>query len=235
MSTWLFTSTARRRIRILASGLLILAFGTSVISISIYYSGESRALRRINALGGHAGTSDMSAVLQKFPPGTPLGKVIARFQFRPRVTDIDLRETAATDADIASLARCLPHLYALDVSSTSITDASFAKLALLKNLTVLHAGSTALTGRGISSLGKCPTLAALDLSGTEIDDAALAELAQLPQLQRLVLDGTSISDVGLAHLIQAGNLRILIVSNTDVTWAGVENFEKANSTCRVLR
>lgn len=105
-----------------------------------------------------------------------------------------------TETEMARLEPLAQHIRWLDVSGTGITDAGFAHMAAMTNLTRLHAERTA------------------------ISDAALKWLTGLKNLEYLNLYGTGVSDAGLKHLEALPKLRNLFLWQTRVTPAAAKQF-----------
>ncbi len=110
------------------------------------------------------------------------------------------REPTADDGRVEDLAPLAPHVLWLTVADTAISDAAFAAIARMPNLTRLDASRTAVTDRGIQSLAALAQLESLNLYGTRITDAALAPLGALPRLRRLYLWQTAVTPAGIERL-----------------------------------
>jgi internalin A len=123
---------------------------------------------------------------------------------------INLRETRATDSDLAIL-QAMIEIERLNLANLPVTDTG---LAQLKGLT--H-------------------LAALDLSGTKVTDTGLIHLKELTHLQFLYLRDTRITDAGLRRLIGLSDLRELFVDGTNVTDAGVADLNRKLQKLMVFR
>ena len=110
------------------------------------------------------------------------------------------REPPADDGRIAGLAPLAPHVLWLTVADTAITDAAFATVARMPNLTRLDVSRTAATDGGIQALAPLAHLESLNLYGTRITDAGLPPLATLPRLRRVYLWQTAVTPTGVERL-----------------------------------
>ena len=173
-------------------GLAVLLLLTMIVSTKIGLSQyrQQTAIAEIERLGGVVS-------LQNGGPDW-LRRIVGNktMRFFDGVYLVNLRETQATDSDLATL-QAMTEIERLNLASVPVTDTG---LAHLKGLT--H-------------------LAALDLSGTKVTDTGLIHLRELTHLQYLYLGGTRVTDAGLRHLIGLSDLRQLFVDGTNVTDAGV--------------
>jgi len=103
------------------------------------------------------------------------------------------RAEPAGDAEIALLAPVAEQVYALNLADSKPTDAGFATLAALKNLSVLHLERSSVTDAGLAHMAGLANLQYLNLFGTGITDEGLKHLANLKHLQRLYLWQTKAS------------------------------------------
>lgn len=113
-----------------------------------------------------------------------------------------------TDDDLEFLKHA-PHLPALDLSGTQITDGAMKHVAMLKDLKTLL------------------------IYNTQITDDGVAQLKGLTKLQVLDLRNTHISDHGLQHLMQIASLEYLYLTGTDVTPDAVITFQLERPHCQV--
>ena len=110
------------------------------------------------------------------------------------------REPPADDGRVDSLAPIAPHVLWLTVADTAISDAAFATIARMPNLTRLDVSRTAVTDRGLQALAPLGQLESLNLYGTRVTDAALTPLAALPRLRRVYLWETAVTPAGVERL-----------------------------------
>jgi uncharacterized membrane protein len=129
------------------------------------------------------------------------------------------RQAPDDDGRVASLAALAPHVLWLTVADTAITDAAFATVARMPNLTRLDASRTAATDRGIQALAPLAHLESLNLYGTRITDTALPPLASLPRLRRVYLWQTAVTPAGVERL-RAAAPKLEIVLGDDEAPAG---------------
>jgi uncharacterized membrane protein len=109
-------------------------------------------------------------------------------------------EPPADDGRVASLASIAPHVLWLTIADTAISDAAFATIAKMPNLTRLDASRTGVTDQGIAALAPLAQLESLNLYGTRITDAALTPLASLPRLRRVYVWNTAVTPAGVERL-----------------------------------
>ena len=115
------------------------------------------------------------------------------------VIEIALGGTAASDADLACLAR-FPELETLSLFDSSIGDAGIAELKPLANLRTLYLGRTKITDAGLDALAGMQRLKTLGLSDTRVTDAGLLRLTGLNQLASVNLRRTPTTDPGVRKL-----------------------------------
>jgi mono/diheme cytochrome c family protein len=103
------------------------------------------------------------------------------------------RGEPAGDAQIALLSGVAEQVYALNLADAKASDAGWAPLAELKNLSALHLERSAINDAGLPHLAGLANLNYLNLYGTGITDEGLKHLAGLKQLRRLYLWQTKAS------------------------------------------
>ena len=172
---------------------------------------ENKAMEVVARLGGKTKRGESL-------PGSP-------------VTTIDLtlenvRQTAATDQDLAAFAK-LVELEQLLIGYNQITDAGLVHLSGLTRLHMLYLSDLRITDAGLASLKGLTQLEVLGLGNTGITDAGLVHLKNMTKLQNLSLNRTKISDAGLQHLRDFKNLKELNLLDTKVTPAGVQSLQQA--------
>jgi len=146
-------------------------------------------------------------------------------------TQLDLRGSAVTDADLQALGDSrFSGVTAVLLARTRVTDAGLAFIARLPRLAVLDLYGTAVTGTGLGRLGALP-LRELDITGTTADDAALAVLRGLP-LAALSAGATRVTGAGLAHLRGLPLVR-LDLSHTAVGDDGLVNLAGLSALARI--
>lgn len=133
-------------------------------------------------------------------------------------TQLDLRGTAATDADLVQLANPLfKNVTTVLLARTRITDSGLLHLKHLP-LIQLDLYYTKVTDEGLKHLDGLP-LRQLNLTGAAISDRGLPHLGGLP-LHGLILRNTRITDKGLIYL-QRLSLKFLDLSYTEITDNGL--------------
>lgn len=105
----------------------------------------------------------------------------------------------AGDADLA-LVKALPKVEQLDLRNTAITNAGLANIEGLATLTHLHLEGTAVTDEGLGHLKGLSALTYLNLYNTAVTDQGVAQLSDLKSLKRLYLWQTKVTDAGVAGL-----------------------------------
>ena len=120
----------------------------------------------------------------------------------------------------------LPHLKALNLGDTYITDDYMHYFAEIHQLDYLDVSGGEITGRGLAELQMLSQLKTLTLDRTLITDADLLHLTGLTNLEILGVSDTEISDIGLAHLTRLTQLRTLSLGNTNVTETGLAHLQK---------
>lgn len=113
--------------------------------------------------------------------------------------------TARAGAD--SLIRLLEPLQKqivwLKLDQASITDASLAAIAFMKNLTRLQLSNTPITDEGIAQLASLPRLQSLNLVGTKITAGGLVSLQKIKALKNIYLYQTNITAAEWPQLVKA--------------------------------
>lgn len=105
----------------------------------------------------------------------------------------------ATDEDLALVKR-LPKVQQLDLHNTAVTDAGLKDLAGMTALTQLHLNGTAVTDAGLEPLKDLAALEYLNLYGTAVTDAGLKNLEGLKKLKRVYLWQTKVTEGGAKSL-----------------------------------
>jgi hypothetical protein len=148
---------------------------------------------------------------------------------------LDLSSSKVTDAGLTELAG-LKSLKRLNLGDTKVTDAGLKELAGLKGLRELDLYDTAVTGTGLKDLAGLKSLRELFLGFTKVTDTGLKGLAAgFKNLQMLALNYTKVTDAGLKELAGLKSLQGLNLARTAVTDAGVEELEKALPGCRIVK
>ncbi len=165
-----------------------------------------------------------------------------------RLAALHLDGPGLTDTKLAAVCE-IGSLRSLVIERCHATDAGFAHLARLRNLTHLTLYDTPnLTDAGLArTLAEMPRLRSLDLTGFPrplpstirglarsqpglvalqlgdgpVTDADLAALGQLTQLEVVNLNGSAVTDAGVAHLAGLTKLRELHLNDVPITDVGL--------------
>lgn len=97
----------------------------------------------------------------------------------PKMTDDELKP-------LVPALQALPHLYALNLVSTDVTDKGVALLKPLAGLEVLHLHETRVTDKCIPALKAMPKLQSVVLSKTGITPAGVRQLRQAKPLMTII-------------------------------------------------
>lgn len=119
-----------------------------------------------------------------------------------QIIEVDLGETAATDAVLAHLVG-LDHVQEISLHQTKITSAGLVHLKNLTKIKRLFLSDTAVGDEGLAALGGLANLTTLGLSGTQVSDSGLSHLATLAQLESLFAISTQVTDAGAGELQKA--------------------------------
>ena len=120
----------------------------------------------------------------------------------PKVEQLDLRNTAITNAGLVNLdgMASLTHLH---LEGTGVTDEGLAHVKGLGNLTYLNLYNTAVTDKGIAHLPKLKKPLALYLAECKsVTDGSIKSLAQLSQSADLHIEltGSGVTEKGFLEL-----------------------------------
>ena len=105
----------------------------------------------------------------------------------------------AGDPELA-LIKALPKVEQLDLRNTAITNAGLANLEGLATLTHLHLEGTGVTDEGLAHLKGLTALTYLNLYNTAVTDAGVGQLVGLKKLKRLYLWQTKVTLAGVDGL-----------------------------------
>jgi uncharacterized membrane protein len=117
-------------------------------------------------------------------------------------TGVSLRKNL-TDELFVKLDPVLSKMVAVDLSATSVTDASIAKLAAAKDLRMVRLSETGITDASMDTLAKLTKLESVNLYGTKVTDAGVKKLAALPNLKRLYLWQTTVTPAAIEEIKKA--------------------------------
>ena len=135
---------------------------------------------------------------------------------------VSLRGAWITDSDLDVLAT-IPHLKALDLSQTHITDLGLERLKKLPDVTELNLYyAERVTDEGIAHLKGWKKLERLNLRGTKITDTALEHISGLISLVALDAGFAQITDSGLDRLTNLTHLRELAIGGNKLSDSGLQ-------------
>jgi uncharacterized membrane protein len=117
-------------------------------------------------------------------------------------TAVSLRKNL-TDELFEKLDPLLKKMVAIDLSATSVTDASIAKLAAATNLRMVRLSETGTTDASMDTLAKLQKLESVNLYGTKVTDVGVKKLTALPNLKRLYLWQTAVTPEAIAEIKKA--------------------------------
>lgn len=110
-------------------------------------------------------------------------------------TAVSLRDKF-TDEDLKALEPVADAIVSLDLSSTSITDASMPLIGKMNNLTVLKLPKTKVTDAAIETIASLDRLERLNLYGTAVTNDGVMPLGNLPDLMKVYLWETQVDEAG---------------------------------------
>jgi uncharacterized membrane protein len=148
-------------------------------------------------------SDDLRATVAKFSVDFPGGLTFeSQSTSNITFTGVSLRKNL-TDELFAKLTPVIPRMVAVDLSATSVTDASIAKLAAAKDLRMVRLSETGITDASMDTLAKLTKLESVNLYGTKITDAGVKKLTALPNLKRLYLWQTAVTPEAIAEIKKA--------------------------------
>ncbi len=226
----------RRLLRFSMRGLIVLvlligaALGWLVRSARI----QREAVAAIETAGGAVGYNWDSGTGRSIISGKPWAPewLVNLFgvDYFGHVTTVWLSE--ATDANSALVGR-FTRLERLAFDDSSLSDAGWAHLYGLTNLTSLNAAGPASSDDWLVHVKKFPRLSYLDVSSSGVTDRGLVHLKGLSNLSILILSDTRITDGGLAHVSGLTNLSELHLDNDQISDAGVVHLKRLTKLSRI--
>jgi len=217
-------SPPRSRRRIPASlrifvALVALLGITSVLWIVVPAGRQHLAILEIRRLGGHF------LAEQKSPKWLCDLLGDERMQFFAKVTQINLRNTSATDDSLRHFGT-FTELKSLYLDGTQITDAGLSRLQGLKQLNYLDLHNTPVTDAGLVHLTGMTDLSTLSLHGTAVTDQSIPVLTSFSKLRQLTL-GPDVTDMGVTQLTRLSRLQSLWLVRTSVTPEAIKALKTA--------
>lgn len=117
-------------------------------------------------------------------------------------TGVSMRKNL-TDELFAKLNSVIPKMVTVDLSASSITDASVALLATATDLRMIRLSETGITDAAIDTLVKLQKLESVNFYGTKVTDEGVKKLSALPNLKRLYLWQTDVTPAAIGELQKA--------------------------------
>lgn len=117
-------------------------------------------------------------------------------------TGVSMRKNL-TDEEFAKLNPVIPKLVTVDLSASSVSDASVALLAPAENLRMIRLSETAITDAALDTLAKLTKLESVNLYGTAVTDEGVKKLMALPNLKSLYLWQTAVTPAAIEELKKA--------------------------------
>lgn len=160
---------------------------------------EKTVMEKVSDLPSDDLRATVAQLSEEFPGGLTFeSQSTANLTF----TGVSLRKNL-TDELFAKLSPLIPNMVAIDLSSTSVTDASIALLAAAPDLRMVRLSETEITDASMDALSNLPKLESVNLYGTKVTDAGVKKLSSLPNLQRLYLWQTTVTPEAIAELKKA--------------------------------
>ncbi len=144
---------------------------------------------------------------------------------RGHITEVNLRDTAATNDDLIRVA-ALQHVSSVLLNDLPVSDDGIAILATSESpFANLDLRGCPIGNDSMALIKNMLSLKALRLNGvsgsTTVDDGGIVHLAGLTNLKVLVLDGLWVSEVGLEPLDKLVNLEELYMKSTTISDEGL--------------
>jgi len=143
--------------------------------------------------------ADIAMLAEDFPGGLTFE---SQSSSKLTFTGVSLRKNL-TDELFAKLGPVIPRLVSVDLSASSVTDASIALLAPAKDLKMVRLSETGITDASIDTLVKLKNLESINLYGTKVTDEGVRKLSALTSLKRLYLWQTAVTPAAIAELRKA--------------------------------
>lgn len=183
------------------------------------------AIRKVEALGGGVLCDDKVPMwVSEISPyaASLLGEV----------WDADFGGTQVDDQDVVCL-RALPHLRAISLRDTIITNATIQELTRFSKLNSLVLDGTKITDDALLDIAKMPRLQVLRMCNTRISDRGVRGLVLSSDLRHLYLNDTRITDLAIDSLAKLKMLEVLEVYDTDISYSGMLSLRYCLPKCSV--
>jgi uncharacterized membrane protein len=149
---------------------------------------------------GDTPSDELRAMVAKLGENFPGGLTFeSQSSSKLTFTGVSMR-ASLNDEEFAKLTPVIGKMVAIDLSATSITDASVSLLASAENLRIVRLPETQITDAALDTLSQIKSLESLNLYGTKITDAGAKKLVSLTKLKRLYLWQTKVSPEVIAEL-----------------------------------
>ena len=147
----------------------------------------------------------------------------------PSLRELSVMGIIADPAALTALAKATG-LETLTLYDVTLSDRSLAALGELKSLKQLKLSSKGeVTQAAWAKLIGLKQLTTLSLEGSSLDDASLAELANLTALEQLNLPASNVTGTGLKALTNLKNLKSLMLPASPFTDEGAEALRAAGA------
>ena len=138
-----------------------------------------------------------------------------------RLQAVDLSSTSVSDAQLSYLSG-LAGLEKLNLDATQIGDLGLASIEHLNGLRELNLSNTTVSDAGLSKLAGLTQLKSLKIAGTLVEGRGLGFLSRLTRLHELDLANSRVNDEALPYVAKVSSLERLVLSHTDVTDNGMK-------------
>jgi len=200
----------------------------------IFPSPQTRALRRVQELGGYA--SGQYILIDPFRwVGLPKPAFVPRIpMIKGDVTAFVVEGKAVTDRDVEMFCAAFPRTEQADLSSASVSSEGLLPLAMLPRLWRLLVRHTKADDRLLDVLTS-PNLQILELDGTQVTDAGVGRFVSSRSIiSQLHLSNTVVTDQTCVELAKLKQIGLVDLASTRVTAAGVELLQTAHPQCKII-
>jgi hypothetical protein len=165
---------------------------------------------------GAAGLREFPSLVRLNLRGSPIGSAGLQCLAPLRLLEsLQLSQCRNLQDGDFTLLRDLPRLSTLDLQQTAAGDQAIAALRGLNSLRDLKIGSDALSDHGLKMIGDLVSLRTLTLGqeSTRITDAGFADFWRLVNLEQLSIAGPAVSGQGFGPLAELPQLRRLYLNH----------------------
>lgn len=168
------------------------------LDLSVATSGETAAAPKADNASAEL-LATVAKLGEEFPGGLTFE---SQSSSNLTFTGVSMRKNL-TDELFAKLGPVIPKMVAIDLSASSVTDASVALLSPATDLKMVRLAETGITDAAIDTLVKLQKLESINLYGTKVTDAGVKKLSALPNLKRLYLWQTAVTPAAIGELQKA--------------------------------